>query len=69
MKTYPNHDIYRQILKAMTPQDKLLKAFELSDLANAAFRAGLRGRHPDMPEDELDKLYLEKRKQCHNRNY
>jgi hypothetical protein len=69
MKTYPNKQRYHQILKAMSPQDRLLKTFELSDLANSAFKAGLRNRHPDLTDEEFEKLYLEKRSQCHNRNY
>jgi hypothetical protein len=69
MKTYPNKQRYHQILKAMPPQDKLMKAFGLSDLANSAFRAGLKNRYPDLTDGELHKLYLEKRLECHNRTY
>jgi hypothetical protein len=69
MKTYPNKQRYHQILRAMSPQDRLMKAFELSELANSAFKAGLRNRFPELSSEELDRLYLEKRLQCHNRNY
>ena len=69
MKTYPHKQRYHEILRNMTPQAKLEKAFELSDLANAAFRAGLKSRYPHLPEDELEQLYQEKLKACHNQNY
>ncbi|MDR2671833.1 MAG: hypothetical protein LBC35_00755 [Coriobacteriales bacterium] len=69
MKAYPNKQKYHQILKTMSPQDRLMKAFELSDLANAAFKVGLKDRYPHATDAELDRLYLEKRSKCHNRNY
>ncbi|MDR1713027.1 MAG: hypothetical protein LBR39_02575 [Coriobacteriales bacterium] len=53
----------------MTPGEKLLKAFELSDMANTAFRDGHRASNPELSEAELHQLYLEKRLQCQNRNY
>jgi hypothetical protein len=32
MKTYPNKQRYHQILRTMSPQDRLMKAFELSEV-------------------------------------
>ncbi|MCL2827051.1 MAG: hypothetical protein FWD72_06580 [Eggerthellaceae bacterium] len=69
MKTYPNEQRYHDILRKMSPEEKLMKAFDLSDLANEAFKAGLRSRNPDMPENELERLYQEKLASCHNQNY
>ena len=69
MKTYPSKEKYHQILKAMSPQDKLLRVFELSELADSAFKAGLKNRYPRMTDDELHQLYLDRRLKCHNRNY
>ena len=69
MKDYPNRQRYHQILKAMTPQDRLMRSFELSDLADEAFRAGLADKYPNLTDDELQELFLEKRLRCHNRNY
>jgi hypothetical protein len=69
MKTYPNKQKYHEILKGMSPQEKIEKVFELSDLANAAFFAGLRNRYPQLSDDELKSLYLKKRRACHNQNY
>jgi hypothetical protein len=69
MKTYPNKQRYHEILRSMSPQQKLEKVFELSELANSAFKAGLMSRYPHLSEDELEQLYQEKRKACHNQNY
>ena len=69
MKTYPNKQRYHEILRAMTPQEKLEKSFELTELANAAFKAGLKKRNPHLQESELELLYQEKLRACHNQNY
>jgi len=53
----------------MSPQEKLEKSFELTDMANEAFRAGLKNRYPQLTEDQLEQLYIEKKAACHNRNY
>ena len=69
MKTYPNKERYHEILRSMSPQEKIEKVFELSELANAAFKAGLKSRYPHLSEDELHELYIERRKVCHNQSY
>ena len=68
-KTRPNHRAYLEVLRRMTPEKRLLKAFELSDMTKDLFRQGLRERFPDMPEEQFQALYLERLALCHNRNY
>lgn len=53
----------------MTPEARLKKAFELSDMVKNLFRKGLRDLHPDLPEKEFQKLFLERLEKCHNRNW
>ena len=53
----------------MTPEQRLLKAFELSEMAKTVFREGLRNRFPDLDAQEFQKLYLERLEKCHNRNW
>jgi len=65
----PDHAAYIQILRNMTPEQRLEKALELSELTRALFRHGLRKRFPDLSEEEFHKLYLERLDLCHNRNY
>jgi hypothetical protein len=68
-KPRPNHDRYLQTLRAMTPQQRLLKAFELSALAKSLCIKGLRERFPELPESEFHDLLLQRLELCHNRNY
>jgi len=66
-KPRPNHQVYLEALSRLTPEQRLLKAFELTDLSRALFRDGLRHRFPDASEDELQRIYLERLDLCHNR--
>lgn len=66
-KPRPNHQRYLQTLRRMTPEQRLLKAFELSAFARDLFLSGLRRRFPDASEEELRRIYLERLVQCHKR--
>lgn len=68
-KPRPNRAEYLKALQRMTPEERLLKAFELSEMANQLFKDGLRRRFPDASEEELQRIYLERLAKCHNRNY
>lgn len=68
-KKRPNHQIYIRILRKLTPEQRLLKAFELSAFARELFVSGLRARHPEMPEEEFRRLVRARLDKCHNRNY
>jgi len=37
LKKQPNHKKYIQILRKMTPEERLMKAFELSELSKQRF--------------------------------
>ena len=69
MKQRPNHRRYLEILRRMSPEQKLRKAFELTDLSRALFAQGLRRRFPSLSEEELQKLLHDRLAKCHNRNY
>lgn len=69
IKDRPNHRLYIQTLRRMTPEARLMKAFELTEFSRQLFLTGLRRRFPELPEDELKKLYLKRLEKCHNRNY
>ena len=68
-KKNPNHKEYIRILRNMTPEQRLLKAFDLSEFTKQLFIHGLRKRFPDLPEEEFHELLLERLDKCHNRNY
>lgn len=69
IKNRPNHRLYIQALRRMSPEQRLLKAFELSQFSRELFLHGLRKRFPDLTDDETKKIYLERLNKCHNRNY
>lgn len=68
-KPRPNHRLYLQVLRRMTPEQRLQKAFELTETSRAIFREGLRRRFPDLPDVEFHQLLLRRLEKCHNRNY
>jgi len=69
MKTYPNKQRYHEILRGMSPQEKLQKSFELTDLVKAAQKAGIRKRYPQLCDHEIDRLMMERQKSWHNQTY
>ena len=69
IKPKPNHRLYIQVLRQMSLEERLQKAFALSDFSRQLFFHGLRQRFPQLTEEGLRKLFLERLKKCHNRNY
>ena len=68
-KPRPNHKLYLDVIRKMSPEQRLQKAIELSELARQAARDGLRQRFPDLSEPEFHRLFLKQLEKCHNRNY
>lgn len=68
-KPRPNQRQYREILRNMTAEEKLLKAFELSEMGRRLFKDGLRARFPEKSEEEIHIIFLQRLEKCHNRNY
>jgi hypothetical protein len=69
VKPRPNHVRYIEILRHMTPEQRLLKAFDLSEFGKALFVHGLRKRFPHLSDEEFNKKLRERLARCHNRNY
>jgi len=69
IKKRPNHKIYIKVLRKMSPEKRLLKAFELSEFANKLFIHGLRKRFPNLSDEEFNRILFERLDKCHNRNY
>jgi DNA-binding PadR family transcriptional regulator len=69
IKPRPNHGIYLEILRRMTPEQRLRKTFELSEMGRELFRQGLRQRHPDLSPEDFEALLRKRLSLCHNRNY
>jgi hypothetical protein len=69
LKKQLNHKLYIQILRKMTPEQRLMKAFELSEFSKQLFIHGLHKRYPDVSEEEFQRILLKRLDRCHNRNY
>jgi hypothetical protein len=67
-KPRPNHEIYLEALRRLTPEQRLLKAFELTELTHELLRVGLKRRFPEAGEAELQRLYLERLAPCRSRH-
>lgn len=69
LKPRPNHQIYLETLRKMTPEERLLKAFDLSLFSQTLFKEGLKVRFPTYTEEQIHELYLARLAKCYNRNY
>jgi hypothetical protein len=69
LKPHPNHRLYLDILRCMTPEQRLRKAFELSEFAKQLFIHGLRKRFPNVGREDLRRILFERLDRCHNRTY
>ncbi len=63
------HKRYLALLRAMSPEQRLKKTFEMGAFGRALFTTGLRKRFPELPEEKFQKLLRERLDLCHNRNY
>jgi hypothetical protein len=67
MKERPNHRIYVRVLRAMGPEKRLKKAFELSEFTRALMRRGLEDLHPELAPSDLNRVYLDRMKKARER--
>jgi hypothetical protein len=67
LKAQPNRRIYVEVLRRMAPEERLSKAFELSDMTREALRAGLAQRYPDATPQELTAMVIERLDRCRRR--
>lgn len=58
MKLGQNHAVYLDILRRLSPEDRLRKAFELSELSRSLFEHGLHRAFPDLEAAELRALAI-----------
>lgn len=68
-KMEKNRKIYIDVLRRMTPEQRLKKAFEISEFTKQLSICGFRKRYSNLPDAEFKNFFLEHIKKCHNRNY
>jgi hypothetical protein len=66
-KPRPNHKRYLEILRRMTPAQRLQKSFELTELANRRLKEYLQRHHAQQSEQQIQSLYLETRMRLNRR--
>ncbi len=64
-----SHLVYINILKKMSPQQRLLKSFELTEFGKTLLLEGLKVKYSCLGDKEIRKIYIERLIKCHNRNY
>ena len=64
-----NRTLYVQALRGMSPEARLSKAFELTEMTRELLQAGLAQRHPSASAEELHQLYLERLDRCRSRTF
>lgn len=69
IKPRPHHRIHLDVLRRMTPAQRLAQACALSDLTKSLLRSGLRRRFPGLSEGELHTRFLGQLAKCYNKNY
>ena len=69
LKPNPNEERYFDGLRAMTPEQRIDKVFEITEFTRDLLRNALRRKHPQASEAELHRLYLEHLRECHNSSY
>ena len=52
-------------MRTMSGEQKIIKAFELTEMTRRIMRVGIRDANPEATEAEIDELYLERLFQYH----
>lgn len=66
-KLQANRQFYIRILRSLTPEQRLRKAFELTAMTRKLARAGVARQHPDLGPEEIDRLTRDRIMSWHNR--
>jgi hypothetical protein len=67
--TGKTREVYIEVMRRLTPEQTLLKVFELAATGRELFCQGLRKPHPDSSPEELKRIYMKQIEKCYNRNY
>ncbi|MCB1160169.1 MAG: hypothetical protein H7A25_23360 [Leptospiraceae bacterium] len=62
-------DPYILALRKMTPEQRVMKMFELTDMTRYLLKRGLEIQFPEKSKEEIHEMYLQRLMECHNSNY
>jgi hypothetical protein len=63
----PERAIEIQVLRRLTPEQRLNQVFKLNSRMRLMLKEALRRRHPNRSEAEIHQLYLKRLARCQNR--
>jgi hypothetical protein len=66
-KLQANRQLYIRILRSLTPEQRLRKAFELTAMTRELARAGVARQHPDLGPEEIERLTRDRIMSWHSR--
>jgi lauroyl/myristoyl acyltransferase len=69
MKKRDNHREYLEVLRSMTSAQRARIAFDLGERNKRLLKQALRKRFPELSDEELHQLFLERLAKCHNQNW
>ncbi|MEZ6136564.1 MAG: hypothetical protein R3C53_16840 [Pirellulaceae bacterium] len=52
--------VMEQVSRSMSGEEKLAKAFELTEISRQIMRAGIRANNPDASEAEIQRQYVDR---------
>ena len=53
-------DVWRETVSRMTGEQKIAKAFELTEMTREIMREGIRTNHPDATEKQIQRIYIDR---------
>ena len=62
-------DPYIVALRNMTPEQRIKKMFELTEMTRYLLKRGLEIQFPEKTKEEIHKMYLKRLMECHNSDY
>lgn len=53
-------DVWRQTVSRITGEQKVAKAFELTEMTREIMREGIRANHPDTTDKQIQRIYIDR---------
>lgn len=67
-KPQPNHRRYLDIIRAMSPAQRLEKSFELTEYSRRLMKDGIRRQNPGATEQQVHQIFVDRLLKCHRQD-
>ena len=61
--------VHRRVIRSLTPEQKVCKAFELTEMTRRTMLASIRQAHPNASAQQIQELYVRRLLACQGINY